>query len=98
MIQYEQPKMRFKHRTQLERIVEQLNHYNYNEKNNEILKKQIRKLKLDTVKKPKKLKKKINYSFDTISTNNEITTEDVVSVYEKYGIEILKIKELREKI
>ena len=75
-IQYEQPKMRFKHRTQLERIVEQLNHYNYNEKNNEILKKQIRKLKLDAVKKPKKLKKKINYSFDTISTNNEVTTED----------------------
>ena len=73
---YEQPKMRFKHRTQLERIVDQLNHYNYNEKNNEILKRQIKKLKLDAVKKPKKVRKKINYSFDTISTNNEVSTED----------------------
>lgn len=28
--------------------------------------------------------------------NCEVTTEDVVSVYEKYGIDILKIKELKE--
>ena len=28
--------------------------------------------------------------------NCEVTTEDVVSVYKKYGIDILKIKELKE--
>ena len=52
---YEQPTMRFKHRTQLERIVDQLNHYNYNEQHNFILKKQINRLHKNTVKIPKTL-------------------------------------------
>ena len=67
----EQPTMRFKHRTQLERIVDQLNHYNYNEQHNFILKKQINRLHKNTVKIPKKHKHKINYSYHTLSSDNE---------------------------
>lgn len=37
--------MRFKPRTELERIVDALNHYNYNKKNTEIVKKQIKKIR-----------------------------------------------------
>lgn len=68
---YEQPTMRFKHRTQLERIVDQLNHYNYNEQHNFIVKKQINRLHKNTVKIPKKHKRKINYSYHTLSSDNE---------------------------
>jgi hypothetical protein len=63
--------MRFKHRTQLERIVDQLNHYNYNEQHNFIVKKQINRLHKNTVKIPKKHKRKINNSYHTLSSDNE---------------------------
>ena len=76
---YEQPTMRFKHRTQLERIVDQLNHYNYNEQHNFILKKQIKRLRKSTVKIPKKHKHKINYSYHTLSSDNEDLSFETVN-------------------
>ena len=48
---YEQPKMRFKPRTEFERIVDSINEYNYNKINSELIRKQLKNMDLHYVKK-----------------------------------------------
>ena len=48
---YEQPKMRFKPRTDLERIVDSINEYNFNKINSDLVRKQLKILDLNYMKK-----------------------------------------------
>jgi hypothetical protein len=50
---FEQPEMRFKPRTDLERIVETMNKYTYNSKNNKIIQEQIKRMNINSIKKIK---------------------------------------------
>ena len=50
---FEQPEMRFKPRTDLERIVETINKYTYNSKNNKIIQEQIKRMNINSIKKIK---------------------------------------------
>jgi hypothetical protein len=45
--------MRFKPRTDLERIVETINKYTYNSKNNKIIQEQIKRMNINSIKKIK---------------------------------------------
>lgn len=79
-----QPKMRFKPRTDLERIVDSINEYNYNKVNSDLVKKQLKSLDLHYMKK-KILKKEKNTlssstsdfssSYDDIKVKQEVTSE-----------------------
>lgn len=91
--------MRFKPRTELERIVDALNHYNYNKKNTEIVKKQIKKLDLNTVKKLKvKNLNKLNYSLYTSSdTESSYSEEEGPGKIGQYRNKIIKKKEIKNK-
>ena len=78
----QQPKMRFKPRTDLERIVDSLNSYNYMKEYSELVRKQLKNLELNSLK--KKLLKEENFesstselssSFDEIRVKSDISID-----------------------
>lgn len=91
--------MRFKPRTELERIVDALNHYNYNKKNTEIVKKQIKKMDFNTVKKLKiQNLNKLNYSLYTSSdSESSYSDEEGPGKIGQYRNKIIKKKEIKDK-
>ena len=80
-IVYEQPRMRFKPRTELERIVDSINDYNYGKINNDLIRKQFKSMEMALMKQ-KMLKEKKNEisetktdsdsSYDNNNNNNDI--------------------------
>ena len=80
-IVYEQPRMRFKPRTELERIVDSINDYNYGKINNDLIRKQFKSIEMALMKQ-KMLKEKKNEisetktdsdsSYDNNNNNNDM--------------------------
>ena len=66
---YQQPRMRFKPRTEFERIVDTINDYNYGKVNNDLIKKQLKNMELALMKK-KLLKEKRNELSDSQSDSD----------------------------
>lgn len=74
---YQQPRMRFKPRTEFERIVDTINDYNYGKVNNDLIKKQLKNMELALMKK-KLLKEKRNELSDSQSDSDNSSYDNNV--------------------
>ena len=95
-IVFEQPEMRFKPRTDLERIVESMNKYTYNSKNNKIIQEQIKRMNINSIKKTKGKKIIKNKNFNN-NSNSSSSSSFSLSVDSK-GQESTKRLNLNEQI
>lgn len=90
--------MRFRPRTELERIVDSLNHYNYNKKNAEIVKKQMKKLDFTSMKKVKvRQLHKLNYSYNSSNESDSSVSDDGTGKIGQYRNKLIKKQDVSKE-